>query len=1290
MKKLFFTALCALTCTMSQMLCAQTYTNEDATVTWAFTSHESLNATAEPEDAFLSTNFSYGSNLNTPTTFNTNGCKAGWAAQTLVYFKPVTTVAKNAADAAENMLEWTITPASGITFTPESVSITACTAGGTGDPQVTIYAVYSDDTQETIQARTNPLRPDKENQGDGPSVYSKTLENAVAGVLKVRLYFAGLTNTSKGAAVTNIVVTGTVSGTPAASTMYTLSTALNLEDAGSVSGAGTYAEGASTTITATANTGYAFLNWTKTGDSEWTSTTNPLTVEVAGDETYTANFKQLYNVSFDGISAYLASAKNPLAGVFYADENDQYTIPAYAHKYLYGANLTFAGWSDGENTYQSGEQITLAGNTTLSPVFEATTKTLANITSAFSLTWDLQHAQIEFNAQGANQQLYYTQTATISGQSISIPITIDPTSGKINNVGRSDVWAQVNNGTIFTIPAVNGMTLVANGYSEFTTATTIAGEAITEDMLSNSNKTLTYTYEGSDASVDLVVNGPSYMSTIVVSYPVTEDISAEGVNITALTVDGESISIPAELNSEAAEFTATWSTENVYTSVPVVVASFNEGADETGLVSGTGTSRTYSFTKGERTFNLTINNLYIYEPTGEEEAVAIKYNEGTVAENIWTNGVYTFTTTGIGSSGGADFKFDANTDAPYTIAVPADVQVKQFIIRNFHANYSGGNGQLKTVSSEGTTAILPTRRTALCNVVGSDAANRQYEGEAYDLIVNIENHTAGTPVVFTMLKSAQPMGWIELTTVKVAPTTAPTKTAESVAVDDNDAVVAVTFDREIVNDVEATINDNAVIAKGGSTTLYFPAWDLNYASNYTLTIATGAAKDAYDNVTDAAIEVAVTIPAKEEVAPAVYDYVISNATELLEALAAVEATNKDNKNAARKTIFLKNGDYDLGSSAETVCWVRAHNLSLIGESRDGVTIHGTSTGISNPVLNLRYWQGFYLQDLTIRNDFDYGTGEYNGVSVATYGGDKTIMKNVRLQSNQDTQVTGDRVYHEDCAIHGTVDFICGGGDNYYYHTDLVLENRGGNVIVAPSTGASTQWGYVFDHCTIKAVDEAAATSNAGSYYLGRPWQNEPRAYYLHTTMEIQGATTGWAAMGSLTTHFYEYDSRDADNNAIDLSGRTNSPTSTNTYTPVLTDEEATAFTARNVLGGADAWDAAAKAAQVAAPEVALNDNTLSWEAVEDALLYVVLKDGAYLTNITETSYDLLESGSYSVKAANRFGGLGAASAAKQYNATVTSISSESVAADAQKVIRNGQLIIIRGGMEYNTIGQTIK
>ncbi|MGN0236198.1 MAG: pectinesterase family protein [Paludibacteraceae bacterium] len=756
------------------------------------------------------------------------------------------------------------------------------------------------------------------------------------------------------------------------------------------------------------------------------------------------------------------------------------------------------------------------------------------------------------------------------------------------------------------------------------------------------------------------------------------------ISLIGVTVDGAAVDVLTDINNSETGYSAT--VTSCYTSVPTVAAV---QIDETDAAVGdpvvNGNTYTYtihgSIGSGAitRDYTLILNNVHIYAPTGEEEAVDLKQNGGTRTDGVWTNGVYTLSTTSL--DGYSEyFKMNGND---YTISLPADVQVTQLIFKECSNNYSGNDARLQSVTSTGATVYLPVE-------------NKFYhstEGSKYDLIVNIEGHTAGTDICFNLPKKGQPMCWIQLTTLKVAPKTAPVKTAESVTIDDNHAVVAVTFDREIVNEVSASIADKTVTAQGGSSTLYFPIWDLEYASNNMLTIAAGAVKDAYDNTTDAAIEVAVNIPAKEAVVPAEYDYVVSTTEEFLAAIEAIRPTNENDVNAARKIIFLKNGEYDLGSTGETtVLWVRAHNLSLIGESRDGVIIHGYSYGISNPVLNLRNWQGYYLQDLTVRNDFDYGTGEFEGVAVAVYGGDKTIMKNVRLLSNQDTQVTGDRAYMEDCAIHGTVDFICGGGDNFYYHTDLVLENRSGNVIAAPSTSAASKWGYVFDHCTIKAADDATAVT-AGSYSLGRPWQNEPRIAFLHTTMEVVCSAAGWAGMSEiLPTHFYEYGSVDSEGNKVDESGRQNSSTSENKYDPILTADSAAHFTARNVLGGTDAWDAASKAAQVSAPAVALNQTTLSWEAVDDALLYVVFKDGEYVANITTTSYSLGASGNYTVKAANRFGGLGAASNTVTYKATATGC--ESATGDTvptvRKVFRDGQLIIVRDGKEYNALGGLVK
>ena len=671
------------------------------------------------------------------------------------------------------------------------------------------------------------------------------------------------------------------------------------------------------------------------------------------------------------------------------------------------------------------------------------------------------------------------------------------------------------------------------------------------------------------------------------------------------------------------------------------------------------------------------------EPVVQTESVDIKNNEGTREEGVWTNGIYTLTTTSLD---GYNQYFKMN-GSDYTISLPADVVVKQLVFKECSNNYAGNNAQLVSVSSEGATCTLPE----------DTHFYHESEGEKHDIVVTIENHSAGNDIHFNLPKKGQPMCWIQLVTVKENPGTAPQKTAEVVNVVNNHAVVTLTFDREIPNDVEATINNTTVAAEGGSAVLVFPVWGLEYNKEYTMTIAAGAVRDAYDNTNDADINIAVNTQAKPVVAKAAFDYVVSNAAELDAALAKLKESNKT-ADAQRKTVFLKNGTYSYGTltgsyqhnvSLKIDNWNNIYNVSLIGESKDGVLIEGTTDGITSSTLELGNGTGIYLQDMTIRNNYDYPYAN-KGVSVAVTGGNKAVLKNVAMQACQDTYVTGKRTYLENCDIYGTVDFICGGGDIFFQQCDLILlyreDDKGreqGNVIVAPNTTADTKWGYVLQGCTVKANPGEKVCSDK-SYGLGRPWQNEPRAYYLNTTMDVLPNDNGWNNMSNLPTHFYEYHSMDKQGNALDLSVRGNSPSSTNHYTPVLTDDEAARFTVENVLGGTDSWLPTEATAQTAAPVVTASQMQLSWEAVDDARCYVIFKNGEYLTNQTATTFTATEEGDYTVRAANLNGGMGLTSTAVKAS-TATGIST----VNRGESMVNGYWLMVNGSERYNLQGQRV-
>ena len=77
---------------------------------------------------------------------------------------------------------------------------------------------------------------------------------------------------------------------------YTISATADPAAGGSVTGGGTYNHGQSCTLTATANTGYTFVNWTKNGQQVSTNTSYTFTVTESA--TYVAHFQsQSYTIS---------------------------------------------------------------------------------------------------------------------------------------------------------------------------------------------------------------------------------------------------------------------------------------------------------------------------------------------------------------------------------------------------------------------------------------------------------------------------------------------------------------------------------------------------------------------------------------------------------------------------------------------------------------------------------------------------------------------------------------------------------------------------------------------------------------------------------------------------------------------------------------------------------------------------------------------------------------------------------------------------------------------------------
>lgn len=376
-------------------------------------------------------------------------------------------------------------------------------------------------------------------------------------------------------------------------------------------------------------------------------------------------------------------------------------------------------------------------------------------------------------------------------------------------------------------------------------------------------------------------------------------------------------------------------------------------------------------------------------------------------------------------------------------------------------------------------------------------------------------------------------------------------------------------------------------------------------------------------------------------------------------------------------IFLPNGTYDLGTATLTHI---DQTVSLIGQSMEGVLIqnHPLAAGMNNAETFYIGADNVYLQDLAIRCDVSYASSTASGVGIAVQvRGDKSIMKQVDLQGNQDTYYSScpatARGYFEDGRIEGTVDYICGGGDIWFENT-LLYNNARANadVILAPSTAAETVYGYVLSNCTIDGD-----AGQAGKWNLARGWHNSPAATFLNATCMIAPSAQGYTHMNAdLTVRFHEFNTHMEDGTPVtghNLDGLNYAANSDAIYLELVGD-----YTYENVVKGSDNWDAAAIAAQVKADSANIDPDAAY--LVEDQGDFVVIVKGENLS----TEYK-----GKTIRQANARGGFGEA---VLYNPTATGIPpvTGNPSSVTRKVIRNGQILILKGDKTYNALGVEVK
>ena len=360
--------------------------------------------------------------------------------------------------------------------------------------------------------------------------------------------------------------------------------------------------------------------------------------------------------------------------------------------------------------------------------------------------------------------------------------------------------------------------------------------------------------------------------------------------------------------------------------------------------------------------------------------------------------------------------------------------------------------------------------------------------------------------------------------------------------------------------------------------------------------------------------------------------------------------------AARSFIFLPNGTYNLGDQCLTN--ISGNNISIIGESMDKTIIVNKpaveNEGIGTTATLLNTGNNLYMQDITLQNALEYYKSGSAGRAVCLQDrGTQTICKNVKMLSYQDTYYSNEpngkgQFYFEDSEIHGTVDYVCGGGDVYFNRVLFVNESRkegeknGEDVIAAPNS--KSEWGYIFKDCTIE--------NKANAFSLGRSWNNITRLTWLNTTVnqkdEILNDDKKFAyftinAMGDAMADKFRLDVlKDAEGNVFSPAEKkvvfkaSDGKVLKDEENIILTADEAAAYSLKNIFGE---WEPDKLSAQQTVSTTSEADDKLSWTG--DAQMYLVAKDGKFFAMTAEKSLDIAGTpGTWSVRAANEMGGFG--------------------------------------------------
>lgn len=333
---------------------AQTYQNEEASVSWPFNdANYATQYTKSPEKGFSLVSVNTG-DLEYVAKTSTKTLDKNGSPMAMAGFSPV---------GSTKAVEWTVKPSKGLTFTPTSISTYVNRFGTDAENGVTVTAKLSNGTSVDLGNFT-ALRENKTTESDKFSK-NENLTNHIVIQLTAEQQ-AQLTSaegftlsctvgvgSSKQQGFADVHINGILNGTVQQVEQYTLSAAVSTVGAGTVkvSPAGTVFDAETPiTVTATKNFGYKFVNWTD-ANNQVVSTDAAYTFPISANTALKANFEKINTYALDykvegGAKDYMIStspAPTVVDGKNMYEEGTEVSLTANSN-YI----LTFTNWNDGE------------------------------------------------------------------------------------------------------------------------------------------------------------------------------------------------------------------------------------------------------------------------------------------------------------------------------------------------------------------------------------------------------------------------------------------------------------------------------------------------------------------------------------------------------------------------------------------------------------------------------------------------------------------------------------------------------------------------------------------------------------------------------------------------------------------------------------------------------------------------------------------------------------------------------------------------------------------------------